>query len=47
MPILMAPTSRSEKIASNCAPTNSAGTSWIANTRCVFCAVKAVITDAP
>ena len=47
MPILTAPTSRSEKTASICASTNSAGTSWMAVTPLVFCAVSAVITDAP
>ena len=47
MPILTALTSRSEKTASIWAATNSAGTSWIAVTPLVFCAVKAVITEAP
>ena len=47
MPILTALTSRSEKTASICAATNSAGTSWIAVTPLVFCAVRAVITEAP
>ena len=46
IPILTALTSRSEKTASICAPTNSAGTSWIARTPLVFCAVSAVMTDA-
>ena len=45
MPILTALTSRSEKTASICAATNSAGTSWIAVTPLVFCAVRAVITE--
>ena len=47
MPIFTAPTSRSENTASICAAMNSGGTSWIAVTPLVFCAVKAVITEAP
>ena len=47
MPIFTAPTSRSENTASICAAMNSGGTSWMAVTPLVFCAVSAVITDAP
>ena len=47
IPILTAPTSRSEKTASICAATKAAGTSWIALTPLVFCAVSAVITEQP
>ena len=47
IPIFTAPISRSEKTASICAATNSAGTSWIAVTPLVFCAVSAVMTEAP
>ncbi len=47
MPILTASTARSENTAPICAVTNSAGTSWIALTRSVFCAVSAVMTLAP
>ena len=37
----------SENTASICAVMNSAGTSWMPKTPLVFCAVSAVITDAP
>ena len=47
MPILTAPTARSENTASICAVTNSAGTWWMPLTPWVFCAVSAVITEAP
>ena len=47
MPILTALTPRSENTASICAVTNSAGTSWMPVTPCVFCAVSAVMTEAP
>ena len=47
MPILTAPTARSANTASICAVTNSAGTWWMPLTPCVFCAVSAVITEAP
>jgi hypothetical protein len=47
MPIFTALTARSENTASICAVMKSAGTSWIAVTPLVFCAVKAVITEAP
>src|SRR5262249_6322661 len=35
------------KTASICVATKSAGTSWIAVTPLVFCAVSAVMTEAP
>ncbi len=47
MPIFTAPTARSENTASICAVTKAGGTSWIAVTPRVFCAVSAVMTDAP
>ncbi len=47
MPIFTASTARSENTASICAVTKSGGTSWIAVTPTVFCAVSAVITEAP
>ncbi len=47
MPIFTAPTARSENTASICAVTKGAGTSWMALTPLVFCAVSAVMTDAP
>ena len=47
IPIFTAPISRSEQTASICAAMKSAGTSWIALTPLVFCAVSAVITEAP
>ena len=47
MPILTAANSMSSNTASICALTNSGGTSWIALTARVFCAVSAVITEAP
>ena len=47
MPIFTAPTSRSANTASICAAMKSAGTSWMAVTPLVFCAVSAVITEAP
>ena len=37
----------SEKTASSCATTNSGGSSWIAVTAVVFCAVSATRTDMP
>ena len=37
----------SEKTASSCATTNSGGSSWIAVTAVVFCAVSATSTDIP
>ena len=37
----------SEKTASSCATTNSGGSSWIAVTAVVFCAVSATSTDMP
>ena len=47
IPIFTAPTARSENTASICAAMKSGGTSWIALTPWVFCAVSAVITEAP
>jgi hypothetical protein len=47
MPIFTAPTARSENTASISARTKSAGASWMAVTPSVFCAVSAVITEAP
>ena len=47
MPILTAAISMSSKTASSWARTKSAGTSWIALTARVFCAVSAVITEQP
>ena len=47
MPILTASTTRSENTASICSPMNSGGTSWMPVTPLVFCAVSAVITEAP
>ena len=47
MPIFTASTCRSENTASIWAATKSAGTSWIALTPAVFCAVSAVTTQAP
>ena len=47
MPIFTAPTLRSENTASICAAMNSGGTSWMPVTPLVFCAVSAVITEAP
>ena len=42
-----ASTPMSEKTASSCATTNSGGSSWIAVTAAVFCAVSATSTDIP
>ena len=47
MPIFTALTLRSENTASICAAMKCAGTSWMPVTPCVFCAVSAVMTDAP
>jgi len=47
MPILTAFTARSENTASICAAIKCGGTSWIALTPMVFCAVSAVTIDAP
>ena len=47
MPIFTAFTCRSENTASICAAMKCAGTSWIAVTPLVFCAVSAVMTEAP
>ena len=47
MPILIAPTARSSRTASIWAVTKAGGTSWIAVTAVVFCAVRAVMTLAP
>ena len=47
MPILIAANAMSSNTASSWAATNSGGTSWIAVTARVFCAVSAVITEAP
>ena len=47
MPIFTAPTARSENTASICAAMKSGGTSWMPATPKVFCAVSAVITEAP
>ena len=47
IPIFTAPTDRSENTLSICRVTNSAGTSWMAWTPRVFCAVRAVTTLAP
>ena len=47
IPIFTAATSRSANTASICAATNADGTSWMALTPCVFCAVSAVMALAP
>lgn len=47
IPIFTALTSRSVNTASICAVMKSAGTSWMPVTPFVFCAVSAVIADAP
>ena len=47
MPIFTAPIARSENTASICAAMKSGGTSRTPVTACVFCAVSAVITEAP
>ena len=47
MPIFTALTARSENTASICAVMKSGGTSWMPVTPSVFCAVSAVITEAP
>jgi hypothetical protein len=47
MPTLTASTARSENTASIWAVMKSGGTSWIALTHRVFCAVSAAMTDAP
>jgi short-subunit dehydrogenase len=46
-PVFAASTPMSEKTASSCSRTKSAGNSWIAVTPSVFCAVSATITDIP
>ncbi len=47
MPIFTAAMLMSAKSASICAATNSAGTTWMPATPCVFCAVSAVIAARP
>ena len=47
MPVLMAPTSRSSSTASICATTKAGETVSKLRTPCVFCAVSAVMTEAP
>ena len=47
MPIFTALTERSENTASICAAMMCGGTSWIAVTPCVLCAVTAVTMEAP
>ena len=47
IPVLMAPTARSHSTASICATTKEAATGSTAATPCVFCAVSAVMTEAP
>jgi hypothetical protein len=47
IPIFTAPTLRSSKTASICAAMKSGGTSWMPVTPRVFCAVSAVMAEAP
>ena len=47
IPVFAASTPMSEKTASSWATTNSGGSSWIAVTAIVFCAVSATSTDMP
>ncbi len=47
MPVFAASTPMSSKTASSCATTNAGGSSWIAVTARVFCAVSATSTEEP
>ena len=47
IPVFAASTPMSSKTASSCAVTNSGGSSWIAVTPAVFCAVSATIALIP